>query len=76
MPTNKPKGQSKPDETLEKKKQDKPQSSPAQRALEEAAIRRKNLADNTVVQEEIGGRGGLDPSRYGDWEVKGVISDF
>ena len=25
---------------------------------------------------EIGGRGGLDPARYGDWEVKGIACDF
>ncbi len=64
------------DKIDEKKKQDKSQSTPAQRALEEAADRRKKLADAAVAPEEIGGRGGLDPSRYGDWEVKGVTSDF
>ena len=64
------------DKIDEKKKQDKSQSTPAQRALEEAADRRKKLADVAVAPEEIGGRGGLDPSRYGDWEVKGVTSDF
>lgn len=26
--------------------------------------------------EEIGGRGGLDPVRYGDWEVGGKCVDF
>jgi hypothetical protein len=26
--------------------------------------------------EERGGRGGLDPTRYGDWEVKGIAVDF
>lgn len=25
---------------------------------------------------EVGGRGGLDPVRYGDWEVKGIAVDF
>jgi hypothetical protein len=25
---------------------------------------------------EIGGRGGLDPTRYGDWEVGGIAKDF
>ena len=25
---------------------------------------------------EIGGRGGLDPTRYGDWEKKGIAIDF
>jgi len=26
--------------------------------------------------EEFGGRGGLEPTRYGDWENKGRVSDF
>jgi len=26
--------------------------------------------------EEIGGRGGLDPARYGDWEIGGKCVDF
>ena len=25
---------------------------------------------------EIGGRGGLDPSRFGDWEIAGKCVDF
>ncbi len=25
---------------------------------------------------EIGGREGPEPTRYGDWEVKGICSDF
>jgi hypothetical protein len=25
---------------------------------------------------ELNGRGGPDPARYGDWEVKGIASDF
>lgn len=25
---------------------------------------------------EIGGRDGPEPTRYGDWEVKGICSDF
>ena len=27
-------------------------------------------------QQEIGGRDGPEPTRYGDWEVKGICSDF
>jgi len=27
-------------------------------------------------EKEINGRGGLDPVRYGDWEIKGITSDF
>jgi hypothetical protein len=49
----------------------------AERALAEAAARR---AERERAQrerpEEFQGRGGLDPVRYGDWEVKGVASDF
>lgn len=26
--------------------------------------------------KELGGRDGLDPVRYGDWENKGIASDF
>lgn len=29
-----------------------------------------------AAPEEVGGRGGLDPTRYGDWEVKGRCIDF
>ena len=27
-------------------------------------------------QKEIGGRKGPEPTRYGDWEKNGIISDF
>ncbi|HBK45741.1 MAG TPA: hypothetical protein DDZ67_04760 [Xanthomonadaceae bacterium] len=29
-----------------------------------------------AAQKEIGGRGGLDPVRYGDWEKNGRCIDF
>ncbi len=49
----------------------------AQRALAEADERRRNAdAERAELAKEINGRGGLDPARYGDWEVKGIISDF
>ncbi|NDA48558.1 MAG: DUF1674 domain-containing protein [Alphaproteobacteria bacterium] len=49
----------------------------AQRALAEAAERRA-LADQqrANMPKEVNGRGGLEPVRYGDWEIKGLISDF
>ncbi|MBN9440147.1 DUF1674 domain-containing protein [Bosea sp. (in: a-proteobacteria)] len=51
----------------------------AQRALAEAAARRAAL-DAKAAQlgrdKEIAGRGGLEPVRYDDWEVKGIASDF
>jgi len=28
------------------------------------------------IEPEHGGRGGPDPSRYGDWEIKGKAIDF
>lgn len=28
------------------------------------------------ASKEIGGRGGLDPARYGDWEIGGKCVDF
>ena len=31
---------------------------------------------STPSEKEFGGRGGLEPTRYGDWEVKGLASDF
>jgi hypothetical protein len=52
----------------------RPLSEAAKRALEEARARRE--AERPERPREIGGRGGLDPARYGDWEVKGVASDF
>jgi hypothetical protein len=47
----------------------------ARRALAEAEARRA-AARAEAPPEEIGGRGGLDPARYGDWEKKGIASDF
>jgi hypothetical protein len=32
-------------------------------------------SEKTPVPEK-GGRGGLEPTRYGDWEVGGICSDF
>ena len=47
----------------------------AERALAEAAARRARLTAEEKPLE-VNGRGGLDPVRYGDWEVKGLASDF
>lgn len=48
----------------------------AQRALAEAEERRQRAVDKARAPEEVGGRDGLDPARYGDWEVKGLATDF
>ena len=55
----------------------KPLSPAAQRALAEAEARRKQIdAEMAARPKEKGGRGGLDPNRYGDWEIKGITADF
>ncbi|MGB3834680.1 MAG: DUF1674 domain-containing protein [Mesorhizobium sp.] len=49
----------------------------AQRALAEAEARRRDyLRQEAALPKEIGGRGGKEPGRYGDWEVKGLAADF
>jgi hypothetical protein len=49
----------------------------AERALAEAAARRAERDRKAADQpKESGGRNGLDPTRYGDWEKDGLISDF
>ncbi|MEH3117385.1 MAG: DUF1674 domain-containing protein [Methylorubrum populi] len=51
----------------------------AQRALAEAAERRAAIdarAARIAERPERLGRGGLEPVRYEDWEVKGLASDF
>jgi len=53
----------------------KPLSPAAERALAEAAERRASQKPDQNPPERHG-RGGLDPVRYGDWEVKGIASDF
>lgn len=47
----------------------------AKRALKEAAIR-KEAQDNADMPTELGGRNGPEPTRFGDWEKKGITSDF
>ena len=57
-------------------KNGKPLSPAAQRALEEAAARKAAQGDAAGTPKELGGRGGEDPARYGDWEVRGIACDF
>jgi hypothetical protein len=55
----------------------KPLSAAALRACQEAIARREAyLKQEAQAPKEIGGRGGNDPARYGDWEIKGRTSDF
>lgn len=54
----------------------KPLTPAAERALKEAGARRAAAAATAEAEPEVGGRGGLDPARYGDWEKKGIAVDF
>jgi hypothetical protein len=55
----------------------KPLTPAAQRALAEAEARRKQAEVNATAQpKEFGGPKGPEPTRYGDWERKGIASDF
>lgn len=55
----------------------RPLTEAARRALAEAEERRRAYREAEASRPaEIGGRGGKDPGRYGDWEVKGIASDF
>lgn len=47
----------------------------AKRALAEAEARRK-AAKARNLPTELGGRDGPEPTRFGDWEKKGIASDF
>jgi hypothetical protein len=62
-----------------------PPAAPVPRELTPAAARalaaggaRRTEADRAAAErpKEIAGRKGPDPARYGDWEVKGIASDF
>jgi hypothetical protein len=49
----------------------------AARALAEAAARRAERARTAVEPaKEVNGPGGPEPTRYGDWEINGLASDF
>jgi hypothetical protein len=54
----------------------KPLPPAAKRALAEAEARRQAAADAKPVPKEFQGPKGPEPTRYGDWENKGIASDF
>ena len=62
--------------------QRKPLTPAAQRALAEAEARRKAAEENAKsaaakpAAKEFQGPKGPEPTRYGDWEIKGITSDF
>ncbi|MFD1703651.1 DUF1674 domain-containing protein [Methylopila henanensis] len=58
---------------------ERPLSDAARRALAEAAERRaeyERQAAELAKTREIAGRDGPEPVRYGDWERKGIATDF
>ena len=61
-------------ETVTRRFEDLPPA--AQRALREAEARRKKTALTPELPRELGGRGGEDPTRFGDWEIDGRAIDF
>lgn len=50
----------------------------ARRALAEAEERRRQAAQKPpqTGPAEVNGPKGPEPTRYGDWERKGIVSDF
>ena len=65
------------DESAQPRTSGKPLTDAAKRALAEAAERREEYRQReAALPKEVGGRGGNEPGRYGDWEVKGIASDF
>ncbi|MAK61383.1 MAG: DUF1674 domain-containing protein [Ponticaulis sp.] len=49
----------------------------ALRALEEAAERRRQVESTAASRpKEINGPRGLEPTRHGEWEKKGITYDF
>jgi hypothetical protein len=55
----------------------KPLTPAAQRTLAEAEARRKQAEANAKpAPKEFQGPKGPEPTRYGDWETKGIASDF
>lgn len=55
---------------------DKPLTAAARRALEEAAARHAAETEAAARQAELGGPKGPEPTRFGDWERKGIAVDF
>ncbi len=65
-----------PQDTATPASAERPLSDAARRALAEAEARRSTEAAPSEAPREIQGRGGLEPVRYGDWEIKGLAADF
>ncbi|WP_108983545.1 DUF1674 domain-containing protein [Candidatus Phycosocius bacilliformis] len=51
-------------------------TTPAGRALAEAAQRRAESVKAAEAAREVNGPSGAEPTRFGDWERKGIAYDF
>jgi hypothetical protein len=63
------------DDTLPNAAPGKALTPAARRAVEEAEVRRQ-AEEAAAVTGEQGGPRGLEPTRFGDWERKGIAVDF
>ncbi len=45
-------------------------------AAKTAKVEKPSAPEPETAGDEVGGRGGLDPTRYGDWEINGRCVDF
>ena len=52
------------------------ESEPNRESSENNDEAQRTAEDNSEREPEIGGPGGLEPTRYGDWERKGRCIDF
>jgi hypothetical protein len=64
------------DDTPPNAARDKVLTPAARRALQEAEARRHAEAAAQAAIEEQGGPKGPEPTRFGDWERKGIAVDF
>ncbi|MDE0940924.1 MAG: DUF1674 domain-containing protein [Alphaproteobacteria bacterium] len=53
-----------------------PDSARSKKDTVEQALDKDALEKIPKRVKEIGGPKGLEPTRYGDWERKGIVSDF
>jgi hypothetical protein len=66
-----------PSPTAASSREQKQLTPAAKRALAEAEARRKAAEANAKpMAKEFQGPKGPEPTRYGDWENKGIASDF
>jgi hypothetical protein len=52
------------------------QDKPKKQVQKQPATSQTDPGDKPMTPREIGGRKGLDPTRYGDWEKNGRCIDF